>query len=135
MSMNESRPAAAGWAGYFQARPIDDVLQLLDDSYSLRYQVYCLERKFLRADDYPLGLEFDEFDRHSIHVAAIDTRGALVGTARAVKISEIGLPLFRHCTTFQHEMDHPPPNARVVEVGQNDGFPREPSGMARPGPV
>src|SRR6478672_10547133 len=105
MTMIKSGPIDTGGIGYFQARTIDDVPELLDNCYSLRYQVYCLERKFLRAEDYPLRLEIDEFDRHSIHIGAIDTRGDLIGTARAVKISEIGLPLFRHCTTFQDEME------------------------------
>ena len=118
MTMIKSGPIDTGGIGYFQARPIDDVPQLLDKSYSLRYQVYCLERKFLRAEDYPQGLEIDEFDRHSIHVGAVDARGELAGTARAVKISEIGLPLFRHCTTFPDEMERHPPTTRLVEVGR-----------------
>ena len=118
MTMTESRPIDTGGIGYFQARTIDDVPELLENSYGLRYQVYCLERKFLRAEDYPLRLEVDEFDRHSIHIGAIDTRGDLIGTARAVKISEIGLPLFRHCTTFQDEMERHPSTSRLVEVGR-----------------
>jgi len=73
MTTHESRPVDSGVGRYFQARPIDDVPQLLENSYSLRYQVYCVERKFLPARDYPAGLEIDEFDRHSIHVGAVDT--------------------------------------------------------------
>jgi phenylacetate-CoA ligase len=118
MTKNETRPVAGGRDGHFQARPIDDVPELLEKSYGLRYQVYCLERKFLRAEHYPQGLEIDEFDGHSIHVGAVDARGELAGTARAVKVSEIGLPLFRHCTTFPHEMAFDPANTRMVEVGR-----------------
>ncbi len=117
--MNESRPVGGGSGGYFQARQIDDIEELLDKSYALRYQVYCVERKFLRAEDYAQQLEFDEFDRHSIHVGAVDNRGELAGTARAVKVSEIGLPLFRHCTTFPGEMErHHPADTKLVEVGR-----------------
>ena len=87
----------------FEARTIDDAPDLLEQSYALRYQVYCLERKFLRPEEYPRQLEMDEFDPHSIHVGALDVAGALAGTARAVKMSEAGLPLFGHCTIFPHE--------------------------------
>ena len=59
-------------APHFVGRTIDAAPHLLEQSYRLRYQVYCLERKFLRAEDYPEGLEHDEFDRHSIHVGAVD---------------------------------------------------------------
>ena len=91
---------------------------MLEKSYELRYQVYCLERKFLPAENYRSGLEIDEFDRHAIHVGAIDARGELAGTARAVTVSELGLPLFRHCTTFPHEMDRQPEYRCLVEVGR-----------------
>jgi N-acyl amino acid synthase of PEP-CTERM/exosortase system len=98
--------------------PIDHMPRLLKESYALRYQVYCRERKFLPAGDYPNRLEIDEFDRHSIHIGAVDAHGALAGTARVVKISDIGLPLLRHCTTFPHESSFHDRNARVVEVGR-----------------
>src|SRR5260370_2326851 len=107
-----------GSSGHFQARPLDDLPELLEKSYRLRYHVYCLERRFLRADDYPQGLETDEFDRHSIHVGVVDARGELAGTARIVKASELGLPLFRHCTTFPHQTAIDQTNPRIVEIGR-----------------
>jgi N-acyl amino acid synthase of PEP-CTERM/exosortase system len=103
MTNTDTRPIGAASRGYFEAMSIDDVPALLEKSYHLRYQVYCLERKFLRAEDYPQELECDEFDRHSIHVGAVDARGELAGTARIVRVSEIGLPLFRYCTRFPPE--------------------------------
>ena len=87
-------------AHYFCARTIDGQRALLEQSYRLRYQVYCLERKFLRAEDYPNGLEIDEFDRHAAHIGAIDSHGELAGTARVVRSSEQGLPIFEHCVIF-----------------------------------
>ena len=45
MTTHETRPVDTDVGGYFQARPIDDVPQLLDKSYGLRYQVYCVERE------------------------------------------------------------------------------------------
>jgi N-acyl amino acid synthase of PEP-CTERM/exosortase system len=41
--------------------------ELKNEVYKLRYQVYCVETEFLNPEDYPDGLEFDEFDRRSVH--------------------------------------------------------------------
>jgi N-acyl amino acid synthase of PEP-CTERM/exosortase system len=88
---------------HFDARTIDDDPRLLESSYRLRYQVYCLERKFLPADNYPHQLEIDEFDDRSMHVGAVDIRGELAGTIRGVRTSEAGFPLLRHCTISPQE--------------------------------
>lgn len=103
---------------HFLGRTIDDEPHLLAQSYRLRYEVYCLERKFLAAEDYPSGLESDEFDAHSLHVGAVDAFGELAGTSRAVKVSAMGLPLFEHCTSFPHETEFHSANPRLVEVGR-----------------
>jgi N-acyl amino acid synthase of PEP-CTERM/exosortase system len=92
--------------------------ELLESSYRLRYQVYCLERGFLRPEDYPLGLEMDEFDPVSSHVGAVDAHGELAGTARLVRNTAAGFPLFRHCGIFPHEQTHDMASGRVVEVGR-----------------
>lgn len=104
---------------YFTPRTIDDRKALLERSYRLRYQVYCLERKFLPEKDYPDGLEIDRFDRHAIHIGAIDVHGDLAGTARVVRPSEIGLPIFEHCAIHpQHRPSFNAANPRLVEVGR-----------------
>jgi phenylacetate-CoA ligase len=118
MTSTDTRPIGGPSRGYFEATSIDEVPALLEKSYHLRYQVYCLERKFLSAEDYPQEVESDEFDRHSIHVGAVDTRGELAGTARIVRVSEIGLPLFRHCTRFVHEAEFQAADTHIVEVGR-----------------
>ena len=105
-------------APHFSARTLDDAPDLLVQSYRLRYEVYCLERKFLPAEDYPTGLERDEFDSHALHVGAVDASGELAGTSRAVMVSELGLPLFGHCTSFPHETEFHSTNPRLVEVGR-----------------
>jgi N-acyl-L-homoserine lactone synthetase len=81
-----------------EIRQIDDDPALLDQSYRLRYQVYCLERGFLNPADYPDQLERDEFDGFSLHAGVISQQRHLVGTLRLVKICMEELPLFRHCT-------------------------------------
>jgi N-acyl amino acid synthase of PEP-CTERM/exosortase system len=81
----------------FDVAVLDAVSSLLVDSFRLRYEVYCLERQFLEASDYPLGLEFDKFDRRSVHVGAVDRMGALAGTARLVLPMHGTLPTLDHC--------------------------------------
>jgi N-acyl-L-homoserine lactone synthetase len=83
-----------------EIRQIDDDPVLMEQSYRLRYQVYCLERNFLKASNYPDQLECDEFDRFSLHAGVISHGGQLVGTLRFVKVGMDDLPMFRHCTVF-----------------------------------
>jgi len=111
---DQSRSSASEYLG----KSIDNVPHLLEQSYRLRYEVYCLERKFLPAEHYPSGLEIDEFDCHSVHVGALDNSGALAGTARAVKASALGLPIFDRCTAFPHEGEFHRDNPRLVELGR-----------------
>jgi N-acyl amino acid synthase of PEP-CTERM/exosortase system len=126
MKVTDRNHVVAGLAGQlplntprFLGGPIDDVPRLLEQSYRLRYEVYCLEQKFLPAEHYPAGLETDDFDAHALHVGAMDHSGALVGTSRAVKVSAKGLPLFEHCTSFRHhESEFHKANPRLVEVGR-----------------
>jgi len=83
---------------HLEIRQIDDDPVLMEQSYRLRYQVYCLERGFLNAADYPDQLERDEYDSFSLHAGVITDQQQLVGTLRLVKICMEELPLFRHCT-------------------------------------
>jgi len=99
----------------FQAVTLDDSPQLLEKSYRLRYQVYCLERKFLPAEDYPYGLELDEFDREAVHVGVVDPHGELAGTARVIHTGSTGLPVLRYCTLFSNETVLNDAGNKVVE--------------------
>ena len=90
---NALLPAVHG----FNGRVLDGEPQLLQQSFELRYQVYCLERGFLPAERYPTAIETDAFDAHSLHIGTLDPLGALVGTARLVRPSAEGLPIFEHC--------------------------------------
>lgn len=66
--------------------------------YSIRYQVYCEEMGFENKDDFPLEMEFDEYDNHSVHfiVRAKET-GQWVGAMRMVFKNELPLPMETHC--------------------------------------
>ena len=87
-------------------------------SHRLRYQAYCLERRFLRAEDYPNQLEFDEFDRDSVHVGVLGAEGQLAGTARIVKPNSAGLPAFRHCSLFSADTTLADEGNKVVEISR-----------------
>jgi N-acyl amino acid synthase of PEP-CTERM/exosortase system len=97
---------------------IDDSLPLLEQSYRLRYQVYCLERGFLPKRHYPDKRESDAFDIHSTHIGVLNERGEIVGTARLVEPSAIGLPLFRYCTLFDDAPSFDDSRYRIVEASR-----------------
>lgn len=102
----------------FQPRMIGDDPALLEQSYRLRYQVYCVEREYLNADDYPDQRETDEFDGDSVHVGAVDSCGELVGTARLIKPNPRGFPMFRHCAFFPEMRTLSQPGTVPVEVSR-----------------
>lgn len=67
----------------------------LEPIYRLRYQVYCQECNFLKAEDYPDGIESDKYDQHSLHFVA-ETDFGPVGYARLVMNSALRYPLEEH---------------------------------------
>lgn len=101
-------------------RPVtlDESSQLLDMSYRLRYQSFCLERLFFSKDQYPSQLESDAFDRASVHVGVLNAQNELVGTARVVPPNSAGLPLFRYCTLFPDNTTLADPANTVVELSR-----------------
>src|SRR5258708_28292732 len=74
---------------YFETR-VADRPSLTEAAHALRYQVYCLERRFENADEHSDGLEIDQFDAHAI-------QGVLFHrpTERAIGTVRIILP--DHC--------------------------------------
>ena len=116
--MSAIRATSAVSSPYFLAGAIDEVPELLADSYRLRYQVYCVERGFLPADACRDGIERDEFDAHALHIAAFDPHGEMAGTVRLVRQSELGLPMFRRCTLFPDDDRFCAANTRLVEIGR-----------------
>jgi N-acyl amino acid synthase of PEP-CTERM/exosortase system len=103
---------------YFHCREIDDTPSLLEQSFGLRYQVYCLERAFLNPEHYPNHLEIDAFDAHALHFGTMNLQGELVGTVRLVQDGVAGFPLFLHCTIFPGETELYRPGNTVVEVSR-----------------
>lgn len=103
---------------WLDGRQIDSDPRLMDEGHRLRYQVYCVERRFLDPDDYPDQRERDEFDRHSLHLGVLGPDGALLATARLVKVNVIGLPLFRHCSIYPREHELFQETTRVAEISR-----------------
>ena len=99
VSLLPPRQVPTASARSFGLSVIDNIGSLLTESFRLRYQVYCVERQFLQAADYPRGLEFDQFDEASVHVGAVDGDGRLAGTARVVLPVNGTLPTLTHCTS------------------------------------
>ncbi len=80
-----------------------------DLMFGLRYQVYCIEREFLPASDYPNRLERDEYDPYSTYVSATDDDELMLGSMRMVRVSEgMLLPFQQHCTRFFPDKSLPP---------------------------
>jgi N-acyl-L-homoserine lactone synthetase len=110
--------AAMVHTAVFHARAIDDDPRLLEQSYRLRYQVYCVERQFLDAAAYPDGREADEFDSDSIHLGVVDADGDLAGTARLIRANPRGFPMLRHCAFYPEVQMLEAPHVVPVEVSR-----------------
>lgn len=114
----------------YRAVTIDGSAQLLNMSYRLRYQSFCLERLFFSKDEYPSQMESDAFDRASVHVGVLNAHDELVGTARVVTPTSAGLPLERHCTLFPDDTTLAVATNKVVELSRvcvNEGWNRSPT--------
>lgn len=68
---------------------------LREHVFRLRYRVYCLKRGFEQPEAYPSAMETDPYDAHAIQFAAVNPYGEVLGTARLIHHSPIGLPLDR----------------------------------------
>ena len=55
------------WHDLFFETRIADTASLIETAHALRYQVYCLERRFENPQHHLGGLETDAFDRHARH--------------------------------------------------------------------
>jgi N-acyl amino acid synthase of PEP-CTERM/exosortase system len=70
---------------------------LMEQVFRLRYQVYCLECNFLKPEDYPDGIEMDEYDDQSVHFAAMNEDGQVIGTMRLILQGKHIFPVEHHC--------------------------------------
>jgi N-acyl amino acid synthase of PEP-CTERM/exosortase system len=97
---------------------IDTCPNLLRRSYHLRYDVYCIERGFLEAVNYPDRLETDEYDQYSMHFGVTNAHEELVGTVRLVQPGPMGLPLYGCCRIFPHEAEKLADITTIAEISR-----------------
>ena len=101
---------------YFNFQCVDGTPEL-SETFRLRYQVYCLERDFLSAEDYPTGSETDAYDPASEHFSAYDRHKQIAGSVRLVRWSpELGYPYQTHCPVFSDAWL--PPNEQAREISR-----------------
>ncbi len=91
--------------------------KLMTEIYRLRFQVYCRECGFIKAEDYPEGLESDNYDKQSMHFIALDKEENIVGTMRMILPGELPLPLETHCPDLNIDKNSIP-SSQVAEVSR-----------------
>jgi N-acyl amino acid synthase of PEP-CTERM/exosortase system len=76
--------------------------EMMDQIFRLRFQVYARECGFIKEADYPGQKESDEYDKEqSVHFAALDSAGAVIGTMRLLLPGALPLPIERHCPSLK----------------------------------
>lgn len=114
LQQTQAEPARAQIFRSFDRRRPDGVPEEL---FRLRYDVYCIERAFLKAESFLSGMESDDFDDCSTHFAAYTAAEALVGTVRLVTPeASRAYPFELHCSVFpDYEM---PPHHSCGEISR-----------------
>lgn len=90
--------------------------ELIRATQRLRYRVYVNEYGWEKPEDHPAGIETDMYDPSSIHAAALDENGVLVGTARLIMNSPLGLPIFKAIDSFDEVNPHCPTVAEISRL-------------------
>ncbi|MFN2289295.1 MAG: GNAT family N-acyltransferase [Chromatocurvus sp.] len=130
-----TNPAAFHAEQWLLARAISEYCDLRR-VLQLRYRVYCKERGFCRAEDYPDHLEIDEYDDRSVHFAAFDPEGEVAGSVRLVCHERgSGFPYQDHCKLFNEiELPDARKSGEVSRLVLNRNF-RTPPGGGNTGTV
>lgn len=89
---------------------------LMEKIYRLRFDVYARQCKFIREEDYPQQLESDEYDRHSVHFAALDRSGKVLATTRIILTDEKMSPLLKAFPQLSDSCSFRP--GSIVEVSR-----------------
>ncbi len=110
------------YARWFDVVPADSP-ERLAEAYRLRYQVYCVENTFERAEQHDEGQETDEFDSHSVHSLLIHRPTSMVaGTVRLILPNGSGdvsaLPISQVCTDPSLRDPSLFPPARTAEISR-----------------
>jgi N-acyl amino acid synthase of PEP-CTERM/exosortase system len=99
--------------------------QLLSESYRLRYQVYCLEKRFpgFEPENYPNGEESDEYDERSIHNLLIHRpSGEIIGMIRLIlsdsKRPDSPFPVETHLNNIDDLLGYHVDRRQIAEVSR-----------------
>jgi N-acyl-L-homoserine lactone synthetase len=65
---------------------------LLERIYRFRYFILCEEQKVFKEEDYPDGMEYDEYDQYATHFVALDKNDTIAACFRLIHHSPIGYP-------------------------------------------
>ena len=87
----------------------------LEEIYRLRHDVYCREQLLVEVSIGDNGDMRDQWDNSSIHIAATNTAGTVIGAFRLVVDSPLGFPIEQHTSSlspFFTSLSRP----RTVEV-------------------
>jgi len=93
-----------------------DTKDLKERIYRLRYEVYVEEFGFERPQDHLGGAETDAYEGSSVHFAALDPGGEVVGTIRLILSSEKGFPM-EDAVDIRFPGAKPPPG-RIAEISR-----------------
>lgn len=81
------------YKAYFRTEAVTSI-DLLRMAYSLRYQVYCLERNFESPAHFPDRLETDQYDAQSVHgILFYRPSDKAIGTSRLILPNGAALPV------------------------------------------
>ena len=86
-----------------------------DEICQLRYEVYSRKQFLLETEGSDNGEIRDQWDQPSVHIAATNTDGAVVGAFRLVSDSPLGFPIERHTPSLS-PFFYSLPRARTVEA-------------------
>lgn len=83
----------------------------MQGAFELRFNVYCIERRYLNANDFPDGRESDAYDEGSVHFVAHNLNDELVGYVRLVPpdanddlpFEQHGMSMYGHARPPRHQ--------------------------------
>ena len=103
---------------YFQHTKGDtEKSDMIEEIFRLRYEIYCIERGYLAAEDFSGGLETDAYDGCSTHFAGYNMDSQIVGSVRLVQPTSAQVfPFEEHCSVF--ETFTLPPREQTGEISR-----------------
>ena len=97
--------------------------ELKNEVYKLRYQVFCIENKVFNSELYPDDMEFDDYDKHSVHYLIRHRKsGEYAATTRLILPYANNLkklfPLELHCEIDNLAAVQPINRAHLAEISR-----------------